>query len=183
MTDARRDRNDVTAEEATADEPRTDDRLALAATVGLLVVPVTVIAGESTYTLVSLWGLVTVAIAPGGDVAVSGYPIWRYLLEQPLSFGALPTSVRAWPLALAFHLLALASAATGVAWGREDRRVTAGLLVLAGIASLSVAVGIGSRYGLGPLGAVWRVVPMAAIGAWGCAIALYGPALRELLGR
>ncbi|QHS17275.1 TIGR04206 family protein [haloarchaeon 3A1-DGR] len=198
MTDARPDRNGADADGSATADPRSDgiriedsgsedlridDRAALAAAVGLLAVPVTVIVDGDAYTIVSLWGLVTVAPGPGGETVVSGYPLWRYLLDHPLSFGALPASIRAWPLALAFHLLAIGSVGTGVLWDREDRRVTGGLLVLAGIASLSVALGIGSRYGLGTPSAVGTVVPVAAICAWACAIALYGPALRGILGR
>jgi uncharacterized protein (TIGR04206 family) len=53
----------------------------------------------------------------------------------------LPNYILAWPLGVVLWLLAVASAAVGVVAGREDPRVTGGLLVLAGLTQLSVAAG------------------------------------------
>ncbi|WP_280537028.1 TIGR04206 family protein [Halopenitus sp. POP-27] len=203
MTDASADRSDPrsdapgpSVDRADRSRPRSDGpnatsagsesragRRALLVIVGLLVVPVTVIVDGATYTVVSLWGLVTIVPGAGGDLAVSGYPIWRYVLAHPLPFGALPSSIQAWPVALVFHLLAAGSAAAGVVVDREDPRVTGGLLVLAGVASLSVAIGLGSRYGLAGPTVSTLVVPIATICAWACAAVLYGPPLRGLLDR
>jgi len=91
--------------------------------VALLAVPVAVISGDDL-TVVSLWGFVSAS----SSGIVDGYPVWAYFLDQPRPFGALPASIRAWPLAIGFHLFAAASATAGVAFGREDRRVTGGLL-------------------------------------------------------
>jgi uncharacterized protein (TIGR04206 family) len=85
-------------------------------------------------------------------------------------FAALPGFLRAWPTSVLLYLGALASAVGGVL-GREDRRVTGGLLVLTGITHLGLAVGFlrTGRLAL-PLG------PFLAFAlAWWC----YWPAVRR----
>jgi uncharacterized protein (TIGR04206 family) len=63
--------------------------------------------------------------------------IWDFLFRYTVG---LPNYILAWPLGVVLWLAAVASAALGAAIGREDPRVTAGLLVLAGVTQLSVAV-------------------------------------------
>jgi uncharacterized protein (TIGR04206 family) len=58
--------------------------------------------------------------------------------------GGLPDYILAWPIGVLVYLLALASAAGGL-FGREDRRLTAGLLVLVALTQLSVATGFSRR--------------------------------------
>jgi uncharacterized protein (TIGR04206 family) len=128
--------------------------------VGLLAVPMAVVPGDGSPTLVSLWGFVTLGGDGGG---LGGYPVWAYFLDQPRPFATLPPSIRAWPLALGFHLLAAGSATGGVALGREDRRVTGGLLVLAAAAALWVAVGLGVRFGVGATAGWLSVLPVGAV--------------------
>ena len=53
----------------------------------------------------------------------------------------LPNYILAWPLGVVLWFCALASAAVGAVAGREDPRVTGGLLVLAGATQVSVALG------------------------------------------
>lgn len=56
--------------------------------------------------------------------------LYDYLFVHTLGPAGLPDHLLAWPLGALFYLGALASASLSVV-GREDRRVTAGLLVLA----------------------------------------------------
>lgn len=142
----------------------------------LLAVPMAVIPGDEL-TVVSLWGF---SSASGSGVA-GGYPVWAYFLEQPRPFGALPASIRAWPLAIGFHLLAAASATAGVAFGREDRRVTGGLLALAAAASLWVSVGVATRFGVGATSGWLAVVPVGALAALAVAVGVYGRDLRGIV--
>jgi len=69
--------------------------------------------------------------------------MWDYLFEYTRGFGALPRHLQAWPLATLLYCCALFSAASGAAVDREDRRVTAGLLVLAALSMLRYTVGFG----------------------------------------
>ena len=136
--------------------------------------------GDDAPTLVSLWGFVTLGGDGGG---LGGYPVWAYFLDQPRPFATLPPSIRAWPLALGFHLLAVGSATAGVALGREDRRVTGGLLVLAAAATLWVAAGLGVRFGVGATAGWLAVVPVSALATLLVALGAYGRDLRRVVAR
>ncbi|MFA9517688.1 TIGR04206 family protein [Halopenitus sp. H-Gu1] len=155
--------------------------IAVAAVAGLLAVPVAIAAGDGGYAFVMMWGLLDPGWTGLGD-GVHVYPIWAYLSNHPIGFEALPASIRAWPVGFGFHVLALASATSGATIGREDRRVTGGLLVLAGLASVSVAFGITTRYG-GIGTSPTTFVPLGAIVTWVVAFAIYGTDLRDLLGK
>ncbi|WP_123621502.1 TIGR04206 family protein [Halorubrum sp. CSM-61] len=145
--------------------------------VALLAVPMAVLPGDDL-TVVSLWGFLSTS---GSGAAAGGYPVWAYFLEQPRPFGALPASIRAWPLAIGFHLLAAASATAGVAFGREDRRVTGGLLALAAAASLWVSVGVATRFGVGSTSGWLAVIPVGALATLAVAVGVYGSDLREIV--
>ncbi|MFD1571688.1 TIGR04206 family protein [Halorubrum laminariae] len=157
----------------------------------LLVVPMAVIPGEDL-TVVSLWGFLNITGAAGtggasgvGDIGsvgdIAGYPVWRYFLDQPRAFSSLPPSIRAWPLAIGFHLLAAGSAISGVVLGREDRRVTGGLLALAAAASLWVSVGLALRFGIGTTAGWLTVIPVGALATAAVAIGVYGGDLRGIV--
>src|SRR6056297_2983056 len=148
--------------------------------VSLLAVPMAVVPGDGAPTLVSLWGFVTLGGDGGG---LGGYPVWAYFLDQPRPFATLPPSIRAWPLAVGFHLAAAGSATGGVALGREDRRVTGGLLVLAAAATLWVAVGLGVRFGVGSTAGWFAVVPAGALAALVVVAVAYGGDLRDIVVR
>jgi uncharacterized protein (TIGR04206 family) len=150
--------------------------------VGLLAVPMAVVPVDGDLTLVSLWGFLNTA-APGAGAGVSGYPVWAYFLDQPRAFGSLPASIRAWPLAIGFHLLAAASAIGGVALGREDRRVTGGLLALAAAASLWVSVGLATRLGVGTTAGWLAVIPVGALATLAVVAAAYRADLRGIVER
>ena len=146
----------------------------------LLVVPMAVIPASGDLTVVSLWGFVNPAASDSG-LGVGGYPVWSYFLDQSRPFSALPPSIRAWPLAVAFHLFAAASATAGATVDREDRRVTGGLLVLAATASLWVSVGLAARFGVGTTSGLLTVLPVGAVATLGVAAAAYGRDLRGIV--
>ncbi|MES3160406.1 MAG: TIGR04206 family protein [Halorubrum sp.] len=143
----------------------------------LLAVPVAVLpSGTGDRTVVSLWGLLNT----GSEAGVGGirlYPLWTYFADQPRPFGTLPASIQVWPLATVFHVLATASAASGVVLDREDRRVTGGLLVLAALATLWVTAGVAGRFG--GVGGPRFVVPLLTLAT----LTLVGIAYRRDLAR
>jgi uncharacterized protein (TIGR04206 family) len=59
----------------------------------------------------------------------------------------LPWFLLSWPIGVGIYLLAVASALSGLVFGREDRRVTALLLVVAGLTQVSMAQGFSRRLG------------------------------------
>ncbi|WP_418285050.1 TIGR04206 family protein [Halorubrum sp. DTA46] len=150
--------------------------------VALLAVPMAVVPADGSLTVVSLWGFLNTG-SPGPGLGVDGYPVWAYFRDQPRAFGSLPASIRAWPLAIGFHLLATASATGGVAFGREDRRVTGGLLALASVASLWVSVGLATRFGVGVTTGWLAVLPVGALATLAVVIAVYGDTLRRVVTR
>ncbi|MFD1599559.1 TIGR04206 family protein [Halobellus rarus] len=83
----------------------------------------------------------------------------------------LPEYILAWPLSVVLYVLAFASAASGWLLGREDPRVTGGLLVVAAVAQLQLAWG----FALQPTRTAWPVGSVALLAvAWWC----YWPAVR-----
>jgi uncharacterized protein (TIGR04206 family) len=77
------------------------------------------------------WGLLNTN--PLHVTTLSDY-LFRYTM-------GLPNYILAWPLGVVLWAAAAVSAGVAAATGREDPRVTVGLLVLAGVTQLSVAVG------------------------------------------
>jgi len=129
------------------------DRSSLLAIVALLVVPwsVQTFAGARPPGFVFAWGLVNFD-------PFSVTFIWDFLFRYTMG---LPDYILAWPLSVGCYLLALASAVGGDAVGREDPRLTAGLLAAAGVAQLTLARGFSVQPGRAgwPLGtlACWLV--------------------------
>jgi len=76
--------------------------------------------------------------------------LYEYLFEFTRGPRALPRRIQAWPIATLLYAGALASALAGVLFGREDRRVTAGLAVFAAVSMLQFAAGFAGR-GVTPL--------------------------------
>jgi uncharacterized protein (TIGR04206 family) len=107
--------------------------------VALLAVPwsVQTFAGGVAPTYVFVWGLVTTD--PFGVTLITDF-LFRYTR-------GLPPYILAWPLSVGCYCLALASALSGRFVGREDRRVTAGLLVAAGVAQVTLARGFSVQPG------------------------------------
>jgi len=114
----------------------------------------------TTGELVFAWGLVTT-----DPVHVT--TLTDYLFVYTMG---LPTRLLAWPVAVLLYLLALASAAVG-AVGPEDRRVTAGLLVLAGASHLRFSVGLARPGAL--------AVPTGTVLLWLAAWWFHWPDLRD----
>jgi uncharacterized protein (TIGR04206 family) len=117
---------------------------------------------DSGVTMLFPWGLVNTA-------PVHVVTLYDYLFRFTVG---LPEFILAWPASVLLWGLALASAVTGALVGREDPRVTGALLVLAGIAQVSVATGFSvqpsrSAY---PLGTVWL---------WAVAWWFYWPAVKR----
>lgn len=82
-----------------------------------------------------------------------------------------PGYVLGWPVSVGLWALALVSAVVAVRFGRDDARVTAGLLVLAGVAQFDLALGFSFQPG--------RVaVPLGTAMLWAVAGWVYWSAAR-----
>ncbi len=81
--------------------------------------------------------------------------LYDYLFVHTLGPAALPDHLLAWPVSFSLYLAALASGFLSLA-DREDRRLTAGLVLVAALANLRMWWGL-SHTGL-------TVVPLGAIG-------------------
>ncbi len=111
--------------------------------------------GAIPWTVVTTGG-VTTLFFPFGFLGI-GEP-WRIVTIHEYLFvytQGLPQYVYAWPLGVVLYGLALVSAALGLA-DLEDRRLTAGLLVLVGLTQLQFALGWGGR-------PAYLVIPVAPI--------------------
>jgi uncharacterized protein (TIGR04206 family) len=118
----------------------------------------------SGITMLFPWGLVNTA--PWHVTS-----LYDYLFVYTVG---LPEFILAWPVSVLLWAVALGSALGGYALGREDPRVTGAMLLLAGAAQVSVAVGFSvqpyrSAY---PVGTVWL---------WAVAWWFYWPAVRRSL--
>ena len=119
----------------------------LVAILALFVVP---------WSFVDAGGLVTL-VFPFGFVNVDPLHLEDIVSFVTVDTNGLPQFLLAWPVGVSIYLLAVASALSGVAFGREDRRVTALLLVLVGLTQLRMALGFSARldtYAV-PLGTVF----------------------------
>ena len=97
--------------------------------------------------------------------------LYDYLFRFTGGFAALPAYLQAWPVSVLLYLGALASTVGGLI-DREDPRVTDGLLALAGVSHVGLAVGL-SR-GPDRLAAPVGVVLMLGVTWW-----LYWPLVRR----
>lgn len=125
--------------------------LRLVPVLALLAVPWSVgtFADGGPPTAVFAWGLVTAA-------PPSVTFLWDFLFRYT---AGLPDFILAWPLSVVCYLFALASASAGRLFDREDPRVTAGLLVAAGVAQVSLARG----FAVQPGRTAW---PLGALACW-----------------
>jgi uncharacterized protein (TIGR04206 family) len=136
----------------------------LVAIAALLVLPWSLIFAGDALTLVFPFGLVDPRTLHLTDV----------VSYTTVHTGGLPGYLFAWPVGSLLYLGALASAAAGVLLDREDRRVTAGLLVLAGFTQLSFAWGFTRRIDT-------VAVPLGTILAWTVVWWFDWPAVRAAL--
>ena len=97
----------------------------------LLVLPWSVVVSPDDLSFVLAWGLVHL-----DPLAVTN--LYDYLIVHTRG---LPPRLIAWPLSVLLYAGALASALVGRWFDREDRRVTAALLGLAGVEHLWFALG------------------------------------------
>jgi uncharacterized protein (TIGR04206 family) len=134
-------------------------RLALLA---LFVVPWTILVAPGGTTLVFPWGLANPAT---GNVTTLADYLFVYT-------AGLPQRLLAWPVAVLLYLAGVASAFAG---RFEDRRVTGGLLVIAGASNAVFASGFVRRGG--------QVVPLGTLLLWATAWWLYRSDLRGALDR
>ncbi|MFB6353528.1 MAG: TIGR04206 family protein [Halobacteriales archaeon] len=138
-------------------------RLAVVAAVGA--VPwVVVRTPDAPASLVASFGLIAPAT---GRVTL----VTTYLFE--LTRG-LPASLLAWPVASLLYAVALGSAASGWSTGREDLRITGGLLVLVGASLLPLSLALGR-----PAGVV--ALPVGTAAGWLAAWWAYRHALRRIV--
>jgi uncharacterized protein (TIGR04206 family) len=100
----------------------------------LWVVPWTVVPYPSGVNLIFPW-----ASATTNPLHVT--PLWWFIARNPGGIEQLPPRLFAWPLATLLLVVAVLGALAGRI-GREDRRLTAGVLVLAGVVHLRVTVGL-----------------------------------------
>jgi uncharacterized protein (TIGR04206 family) len=118
--------------------------------VGLLAVPwsVQVFSGRDA-TLLFAWGLVNT-----NPPMVTTLPEFLFLYTM-----GLPEYILAWPLSVGLYAAALASAGVGWWTGREDPRVTAGLLLVAAVAQAQLAWG----FSIQPNRVAWPVGSAALV--------------------
>lgn len=141
-------------------------RRAFAALLALVAVPWSVQRfATGDVTLLFPWGLVNTN--PPTVTTLYGY-LFVYT-------AGLPEFILAWPLSVGLYALALGSAAAGLLVGREDVRVTGGLLVAAGIAQLTVASG----FSLQPARVAY---PLGTAALWAVAWLVYRPAAGRVAG-
>ncbi|NHN58159.1 MULTISPECIES: TIGR04206 family protein [Halorussus] len=116
--------------------------------------------------LVFAWGLATL-----DPLHVTTLPDYLFVHTR-----GLPNRLLAWPVAVLLYLLAVANALLGrLAPRLEDRRVTGGLLTLAGASDLWFALGL-TRPGL-------VAVPVGSVLLWTAAWWFHWPDLRTALWR
>ncbi|WP_226010249.1 TIGR04206 family protein [Halomicrobium salinisoli] len=137
-------------------------RVAAFAAVGLLPWSVVVSGGETT--LVFAFGLVD-----PDPFLLTTLPDYVFAYTR-----GLPEYLLAWPLGVCLYVGALASAAVGRLTGREDHRITAGLLVFAGLTQVSFAFGFARQPGR-------YAVPVGTVTLFASAWWYEWPALRATL--
>lgn len=122
----------------------------LGALLAVGVIPWLVVPYPGAFDLVFAWGLF--AGRTGAFVSVLDY-----LFVHTSGPASLPGHLLAWPLAVLFYLCALVSASLS-AVSREDRRITAGLLVLAAAMNVRLWWGLPTGGSTLPLGAASLLV-------------------------
>ncbi|WP_136716206.1 TIGR04206 family protein [Halorientalis salina] len=141
-------------------------RRRLLAVLVLAVVPWTVVFARGTATLFFPFGFVTPEV-------LSFTAIWDYYLRYTAGPGSLPQYLVAYGIAAVLLGIALVNALSGRFW-REDARVTAAVLVLAGLSNVLFAVGFLRLPG-------YTAVPVGTVLCWGVVWRYYGTAFRRIL--
>ncbi|WP_255196583.1 TIGR04206 family protein [Halorarius litoreus] len=107
---------------------------------------------------------------PALDPVVRVVPVYRFFL----SGGGLPRNPGLWPASILLYLVAVASAASGALFDREDVRLTAGALTFAGLAHVGVSYAFSHRI-------AWTPFPVGLAVVFGVVWWFYWPALRAAL--
>jgi uncharacterized protein (TIGR04206 family) len=120
--------------------------------------------GDATFLFA--WGLLNT-----NPITVTTLPDFLFVYTR-----GLPEYILAWPLSVLLYALALASAVGGWRTGREDPRVTVGLLTVAAVAQFRLAWG----FSVQPGRIAWPIASAAflVVAGWG-----YWSAVREAVGR
>jgi len=134
----------------------------LAAVVAIVAVPWVVVVSRGEITVIFAFGLVDPA--PFHLTTVTDY-LFRHTR-------GLPRFLLAWPVASLQYGIAVVAAAAATR-GREDVRVTAGLLTLAGASLLWTAVGFARRPG-------YAAFPAGTAALWAVVWWYYWPTLRQV---
>jgi uncharacterized protein (TIGR04206 family) len=130
----------------------------------LFLLPWSLVFVDSQLTLVFPFGLVN--FGPLYLVDVVSY--------ATVNTDALPRFLLGWPIGVGLYVLALASAVSGLVFDREDRRVTALLIVVAGLTQVSLALGLSRWLGT-------TAVPVGAALCWAAVWWFDWPAVRTSL--
>ena len=117
----------------------------------------------ATGDFVFAWGLVTTT-----PVHVTTLPDYLFVYTA-----GLPQRLLAWPVSTLLYLLALGGSMVGTVFGKEDGRVTGGLLALAGASQLWFAVGMVSRSEV-------LVIPLGTVLLWTAAWWFYWDDVRGM---
>ncbi|MEF8887721.1 MAG: TIGR04206 family protein [Haloarculaceae archaeon] len=86
----------------------------------------------------------------------------------------LPDFLLGWPVGVGLYLAGLASVLSGLAFDREDPRLTAGLFVFAGVTQVTLVLGFSRRAGT-------TAVPVGAVLLWFAVWWFDWPAIRRTL--
>ncbi|MFD1585469.1 TIGR04206 family protein [Halorientalis brevis] len=138
-------------------------RRRLLAVAALVLAPLTVVFSRRAPTIFFPFGSFT-------PNPTSFTAIWDYYLRYT---NGLPEYLVAWGIAVVLVVLAILSALSGVVW-REDARVTAALLALAGASNLAFAGGFIPRVG-------YTGVPVGTLLLWTVVWWYYRDAFRRVL--
>ena len=141
-------------------------RRRLLAVLALAAVPWTVVFVAGTPTLFFPFGFVTPEV-------FSTTAIWDYYLRYTAGPGSLPQYLVAYGVGAVLWIVASVSALTGLIW-REDARITAAVLALAGASNLLFALGFLRRPG-------YTAVPVGTLLCWTVVWWYYADDFRRVL--
>ena len=141
---------------------RTHRRLLVYA--ALFVVPWSVVNARGVVTLVFPFGLLNF-----GPLQVTDVVSYATVYTQRL-----PEFLLGWPVGVGLYLAGLASVLSGLLFGREDPRFTAGLFVFAGVTQITLVLGFSRRVGT-------TAVPVGAVLLWLAVWWFDWPAIRATL--
>ena len=102
--------------------------------------------GLVPWSVVNARGLVTL-VFPFGLLNYAPLELTDIVSFATVNTQGLPLFLEAWPVGVGLYVLGLASVVSGLAFDREDPRVTAGLFVFAGLTQVTLVLGFSRRLG------------------------------------